>query len=536
MSEPDSVAAPGIVTESRDAPSTSAPYAIAQAHEAKGSLQLLRLADTVTFQCLRCERNQHAGVVGTLDGNWEALLCKNCFSHVAGKKEGQRNADVEKLRGKFAAPGERPPVRVAPRKRERESEPEERVKRPAGTKKKAVALLFGYLGTRFAGLQINPGVHTVEEDLLKALALAKYIPPTRPDEMFKIHWQRASRTDKGVHAVRNVLSLRLWEYPDITTEKSIEAINAELSPDIRILGLKNVTNNFNSRLDCTHRDYHYICPTYTFLSDYFRYFPAPATVDALPLPADMELPADAGKKPRRSAEAEGDGGEGDGEGEEEPCNIEDFPLPDWTSGAAEYRMPAETLENVRALLNQFVGTHSYHNFTKRMKSSDGAAKRFITSFTCSDPYELNGMEVVRLEVKGQSFLLNQIRKMIGIVMIIVSGQLGAEALEYALDPKNAVNVPPAPGTGLMLNDLQFESYNNRLLQLKTQGCTGLEGREPLTWEDCPAIIQLKNKIAAEIVTVEREAKPFLRWMYALERNVILFMKTELKAPRPAASQ
>jgi hypothetical protein len=36
-------------------------------------------------------------------------------------------------------------------------------------RKKKVALLFGYVGAGYQGLQMNPGAHTIEEDLERAL-------------------------------------------------------------------------------------------------------------------------------------------------------------------------------------------------------------------------------------------------------------------------------------------------------------------------------------------------------------------------------
>ena len=38
------------------------------------------------------------------------------------------------------------------------------------------------------------------------------------------------------------------------------------------------------------------------------------------------------------------------------------------------------------------GTRSYHNFTKRVKSTEGQAQRYITAFTCSEPYMQDGLE------------------------------------------------------------------------------------------------------------------------------------------------
>lgn len=55
----------------------------------------------------------------------------------------------------------------------------------------------------------NPGVRTIEEDLLKALLEAKYISEEDFNNQQNAQFQRSSRTDKGVSAARQVVSLKL---------------------------------------------------------------------------------------------------------------------------------------------------------------------------------------------------------------------------------------------------------------------------------------------------------------------------------------
>ena len=45
---------------------------------------------------------------------------------------------------------------------------------------------------------------------------------------------------------------------------------------------------------------------------------------------------------------------------------------------------------VNALLGKYVGTHNFHNFTVRVRPDDPAAKRYILSFACSEPFVVDG--------------------------------------------------------------------------------------------------------------------------------------------------
>lgn len=78
--------------------------------------------------------------------------------------------------------------------------------------------------------------------------------------------------------------------------------------------------------------------------------------------------------------------------------------------------------------------------------------RFITEFEAGEPFEENGLEFVVIKVKGQSFMLHQIRKMIGMMIAVMRGYT-TEATIEATWGKDRIDIPRAPGLGLMLNEV-----------------------------------------------------------------------------------
>lgn len=55
----------------------------------------------------------------------------------------------------------------------------------------------------------NKGTHTVEEELLQALKLNNLITDEGFEQVQTVQFQRAARTDKGVSALRQIISLLL---------------------------------------------------------------------------------------------------------------------------------------------------------------------------------------------------------------------------------------------------------------------------------------------------------------------------------------
>ncbi|KAI2568749.1 pseudouridine synthase 1, partial [Homo sapiens] len=107
---------------------------------------------------------------------------------------------------------------------------EERREKPP---KRKIVLLMAYSGKGYHGMQRNVGssqFKTIEDDLVSALVRSGCIPENHGEDMRKMSFQRCARTDKGVSAAGQVVSLKVWLIDDI-----LEKINSHLPSHIRIL-------------------------------------------------------------------------------------------------------------------------------------------------------------------------------------------------------------------------------------------------------------------------------------------------------------
>lgn len=127
--------------------------------------------------------------------------------------------------------------------------------------KRKVAVLIGYAGTGYKGMQINHDEKTIEGDLFAAFVAAGAIQKRNADDPKKSSFVRCARTDKGVHAAGNVISLKLT----IEDADVVDKINANLPEQIRIWGIQRTNNAFNCYQACDSRWYEYLLPSYALL-------------------------------------------------------------------------------------------------------------------------------------------------------------------------------------------------------------------------------------------------------------------------------
>ena len=113
---------------------------------------------------------------------------------------------------------------------------------------KRFALKLAYLGNNFHGFQRQPELRTVEGELIKALKKSGVIRDTKTSE-FSI----AGRTDKGVHALGNVVAF------NTSNKFRINYVNSFLLDDMRIIAISNTSKDFNPRF-ALQRHYRYIIP------------------------------------------------------------------------------------------------------------------------------------------------------------------------------------------------------------------------------------------------------------------------------------
>ncbi|KAK8916079.1 putative tRNA pseudouridine synthase [Platanthera zijinensis] len=113
------------------------------------------------------------------------------------------------------------------------------------------------------------------------------------------------------------------------------------------------------------------------------------------------------------------------------------------------------------ILKRYEGTHNFHNFTTRIKAEDPSARRYIISFNADSVMNVGGIDFIKCEVVGQSFMLHQIRKMIGFAVAVMRKCAPESLMDIALRRDVNINVPTAPEVGLYLDECFFSSYNKK---------------------------------------------------------------------------
>lgn len=105
-----------------------------------------------------------------------------------------------------------------------------------------------YDGTDFCGWQIQPNGRTVMEDIEKAIA-----------KVFgkDVRLVGAGRTDAGVHGKSMIASSILSFIPRVEEAKAANAINSQLSQDVRIKKAVYYGGRFHARFDAVAREYSY---------------------------------------------------------------------------------------------------------------------------------------------------------------------------------------------------------------------------------------------------------------------------------------
>ncbi|KAF1997108.1 pseudouridine synthase [Amniculicola lignicola CBS 123094] len=461
--------------------------------------------------------------------------------------------------------------------------PKEELEAEERRPKRKVAVMIGYSGTGYKGMQIDKKQKTIEGDLFTAFVAAGAISKANADDPKKSALVRCARTDKGVHAAGNVISLKLI----IEDEDIVEKINSQLSPQIRVWGIQRTTGSFSCYQACDSRWYEYLIPTHSFLpphpssflgkkleefaeakndvegyrkrqAEVAQFWPdveekfiksildtlddsirplveeALYTVDATDaagpdldidtaedvsqtLPAG-EVPSfapgesivtaeghaengisepvelDAGSRnPVADSEVMLSGIAADAEVQEAISSIQKqdptLTLDDQTDGSVPlpnntvnkptleaaikalkraymdakkaYRISPERQARVQEALDIYVGTRKYHNYTVQKSFKDRSAQRFIKSFQVAPkPIIINDTEWLSLKVHGQSFMMHQIRKMVGMAALTVRCGTDPEIMRESFNDVT-VRIPKVPGLGLLLERPVFESYNDK---------------------------------------------------------------------------
>ncbi|KAI8840533.1 pseudouridine synthase [Chytridium lagenaria] len=332
--------------------------------------------------------------------------------------------------------------------------------------KRRVAVLLGYCGTGYQGMQMNVDCASIELELHKAFAASGVVSSANAMDpskyCMKVGFARCARTDKGVHAAGQVVSLKM-----LMVDNPSEKINAALPEQIKVFDIVKVTNQFSPKNHCDSRMYEYILPTYVFKQDLFGDNPK-ATMEQLK--EENKLASNSLKDVRH-----------------------------------EYRIDDETLNRLRIILREYQGSYNYHNYTVDVEYKESSAKRYILSF---EPFVEGDMEWLSLRVHGQSFMLHQIRKMVGMAILLMRTGSPPSFIQQTFK-STKLNVPKAPALGLFLRYPLFSAYNKKFGKLSNGG---REDVDMSRYEDKVNPF-VRTWIYDKIFAEEEKDHVFLNWLY-----------------------
>jgi tRNA pseudouridine38-40 synthase len=356
---------------------------------------------------------------------------------------------------------------------QKESHKLEKIKLP----KRKFAIIHGYFGQDYSGNTKNPGVKTVEEELENALYKEKFISECNYGKLTKISWMRASRTDKGVSAIMNVVSAKLHKHPNMSELDMKQKLNEVLPKDIRVFRIIEVSDHFDSKDNNNNREYHYILPTFL-----------------------LEPKKEEEKKDNNDNKIN----ENNGNAKEEEINI-----PDDYKANYDYRLTEEDIKKLKEICKGFLGTKKFHNYTRKVGFSNMSSQRHIIEMNCDDIIDFGVFQVIKFKIIGQSFLYNQIRKMIGMIIDCMRNQKDMDYFKNSF-LSNKYDIPKAPGEGLYLRNIDYSKYNDRKLNKKNNIF--------LTDDDEREMEAFREKLVEKIKDTELKQKVFTSWLWKFDNK------------------
>lgn len=224
-----------------------------------------------------------------------------------------------------------------------------------------------------------------------------------------------------------------------------QEINDSLPDDVRLFGVKRVTDKFNARRYCMARTYTYTLPSIAF------------------------------------------------------CHFND------QVSQREYRLSADKLTLINELLQVYKGFKKFHNFTINKNYSDDSCSRYMKHLECGPPFIVDDIEFCQIRIQGNSFMMHQIRKMMGLILAVIREVIDPNIFETVFTER-LVNCPTAPGLGLVLDRQHYDEYDRHYAS------DGLY--EKLTWEECDEDVQqfYEKFIRSTILQTEIQSEQMLEWL------------------------
>ena len=333
-----------------------------------------------------------------------------------------------------------------------------------GVGKRKMAIVCGYVGSEYNGLQIDTTGHfkTIEGEIVMALLAAGLVSEPNSVDITKIGWSRSSRTDKGVHAARIVLSMKLLVHKQWISKTHsplyVHRINKHLPSDIRVFSLRKVNQGFRAREAGSWREYEYLIPQKIIddrVDEFNRIlvkYEGSKSFHNFHRVANRYL-----LKSKR---------QGLNMTKSQESNVRQLGVHGSHVVSHEGKIFSREIvqgENEGALTDRVAQEQGNIGTVTSVFDDWKPTERVSGPFTIKNMYacrvvnifEINGEPMVSVRIKGQSFLLHQIRLMLGAAIMICNKHIPEAALDCALACPYFIPFPMAPPHGLILKSAGF---------------------------------------------------------------------------------
>lgn len=253
-------------------------------------------------------------------------------------------------------------------------------------------IIVAYDGTNYSGWQIQSNSSSIQE-IIQTL-LEKIL-----QESVKVIG--SGRTDAGVHALGQTAHFKTQKKVD--EQRILKSLNALLPPDIRILSMEQVTNDFHSQYGTTTKIYRYHISLNPVLNPFRRLY----------------------------------------------C---------W-----QIKTPLQ-LNKIKKAATYFIGTHDFTTFANEARTGV-AAYDSVRTINRLDITEQNGE--IELEFEGDGFLYKMVRNIVGTLIEVGQDKIQPENISTLIAAKDRrLAGMAAPPNGLFLVQVNYkESTSSKSFKL-----------------------------------------------------------------------